>query len=83
VFESCSTRLSQHKADSDSSDTGHKVLTAQGWFYNFRLSRSVDNLLWISFRGFIKVGNVHYRILWLFSWCGPDCQSGSYSEYDL
>jgi len=49
----------QHKADSDNSDTGHKVLTAQGWFYNFHLSRSVGNILWISFRGFIKVGIVH------------------------
>jgi len=37
----------QHKADSVNSDTGHKVLSVQGWFYNFRLSRSVHLVPWV------------------------------------
>jgi len=48
--------MPQHKS---ASDIGYKVLTAQGWLYNFRLSRFFGNVWWISFCGFIKVGNVH------------------------
>ena len=53
VFESCSTRLPQHQADSNNSDTGHKVLTARGWFYNF-----VYHVLLATFCGSRSVGSL-------------------------
>jgi len=69
----------QHKADSENSDTGDKVLAAQGWFYNFRSSCFVEtfvgHVLWARQ---IKVTYINEFCGCLFSWCGPDCQSESY-----